>query len=117
MLFFGEKLKQRREEKGLTQDNVAEFFGEDFSRQSVSRWERGETYPEAENLWILSVELGMSLDEMFSEELAYLQKRRMSDYSEFPYPGIIAGLKTFANALSQHTKLLAKGGEVNGKDR
>ena len=117
MMLFGDRLKRRREEKGLTQENVAEFFGEDFSRQSVSRWERGETYPEAEKLWVLSIELGMSLDEMFSEELAYLKKRRKSDYTEFPYPGMIVGLKTFANVLSQHTKLLTKDGEVDEKDR
>ncbi len=29
---FGEKLKVRREEKGLSQDDVADFFGENFSR-------------------------------------------------------------------------------------
>lgn len=38
---FGEKLKKRREEKGLSQDDVAYFFGENFSRQAVSKWERG----------------------------------------------------------------------------
>jgi len=115
-LLFGDRLKQRREEKGLTQEDVAGFFGEDLSRQSVSKWERGESYPEAENLWVLSVEFNMSLDEMFSEELAYLKRKRKLDDAEFPYPGIISGLKTLANALNQHTKSLTKGGESNEKD-
>ena len=49
---FGEKLKARREEKGLSQDDVADFFGEDFSRQAVSKWECGNGYPEVEKLLI-----------------------------------------------------------------
>lgn len=49
-MFFGEKLKQRREEKELTQEDVAAFFGDDFSRQSVSKWERGDAYPEVDKL-------------------------------------------------------------------
>ena len=36
---FGDKLKARREEKGLSQDDVADFFG-----QAVSKWERGGGY-------------------------------------------------------------------------
>lgn len=47
---FGEKLKARREEKGLSQDDVADFFGENFSRQAVSKWERDGGYPEVEML-------------------------------------------------------------------
>jgi len=83
-LFFGDKLKQRREEKGLTQEDVAAFFGEEFSRQSVSKWERGEAYPEAEKLWVLSVEFDMPLDEMFSEELAYLKRKKRLTILNFP---------------------------------
>lgn len=49
-MFFGEKLKQRREEKELTQEDVAAFFGDDFSRQSVSKWERGDAYSEVDKL-------------------------------------------------------------------
>ena len=41
---FGEKLKKRREEKGRSQDDVADFFGENFSRQAVSKWERGVSH-------------------------------------------------------------------------
>lgn len=41
---FGEKLKKRREEKGMSQDDVAGFFGENFSRQAVSKWERGVSH-------------------------------------------------------------------------
>lgn len=39
MAEFGEKLKQKREEKGMTQQAVAEKLY--VTRQAVSRWENG----------------------------------------------------------------------------
>ena len=44
-----EKLRQCREQKGLTQPDVAEAIGIK-SFQTISRWERGEVFPELENL-------------------------------------------------------------------
>ena len=37
---FGNQLKEYREKNNLTQEQVVAFFGADFSRQSVSKWER-----------------------------------------------------------------------------
>lgn len=39
MMKFGEKVKQLREEKGLTQQTLAERLY--VTRQAVSKWERG----------------------------------------------------------------------------
>ena len=64
---FGDKLKARREEKGLSQDDVADFFGENFSRQAVSKWERGGGYPEVEKLLVLAAKLDISLDALFED--------------------------------------------------
>ena len=101
MIYFGERLKRRREEKGLTQEEVASYFGEEFSRQSVSKWERDESYPEVKNLLILSVELDISLDDLFSDELNGYRKKIKGDSGELldKYPGLVAGLKTLAHAL------------------
>lgn len=97
---FADKLKQRREEKGLTQEDVAGFF-ENCSRQSISNWERGSAYPEAEKLLMLSVKLDVSLDDLFDDELTYL-KRGKSDTSLLDkYPGAVAGLKLLADKLKQ----------------
>ena len=101
-MYFGEKLKQRREEKELTQEDVASFFGEDFSRQSVSKWERSDAYPEVDKLLVLSVKLDISLDELFSDELAYLKKKKPADSVEDSYPGLVAGLKTLADILGRN---------------
>lgn len=41
---FGEQLRKAREDKGMTQQNLADKIF--VTRQSVSRWERGERYPD-----------------------------------------------------------------------
>ena len=97
---FGEKLKKRREEKGMSQADVAGFFGENFSRQAVSKWERGDGYPEVNILLILVAKLDISLDILFEEELNYLKKKTPNDMME-KYPGVEAGLKVLVEYLSK----------------
>lgn len=97
---FGDKLKARREEKGLSQDDVADFFGENFSRQAVSKWERGGGYPEVEKLLVLAVKLDISLDALFEDELNYLKKKQPDDFLK-KYPGILAGLQAFIDNLEK----------------
>lgn len=67
---FGNKIRERREELRMTQEDLSSFVHEELSRQSVSKWERGEAYPDVENLITLSAVLGLSLDEMFQDELS-----------------------------------------------
>ena len=40
---FGDNLKQIRKSKNISQEELAERLG--VSRQSVSKWETGENYP------------------------------------------------------------------------
>ena len=96
---FGEKLKHRREELSLTQEDVGSYVSDELSRQAVSKWERDEAYPEVKTLLILSVKLRMSLDEMFSDELANLRRNEPSYLDK--YPGLLAGIKTFAEVLKK----------------
>ena len=97
---FGDKLKARREEKGLSQDDVADFFGENFSRQAVSKWERGDGYPEVEKLLVLAAKLDISLDALFEDELNSLKKKQPDDFLK-KYPGILAGLQAFIDNLEK----------------
>lgn len=97
---FGEKLKARREEKGLSQDDVADFFGENFSRQAVSKWERDCGYPEVEKLLVLAAKLDISLDALFEDELNYLKKKQPDDFLK-KYPGLLAGLQVFIDNLEK----------------
>lgn len=64
---FGKNLRLARRESGKTQDELAECL--DVTRQSVSKWETGEGYPEIEKLIQIVSILNVSLDELFMDEI------------------------------------------------
>ena len=66
-MLFHEKLIQRRREKGMTQEDLAE--GLSVSRQTVSKWENGECMPDADKFIRLSDILEISLDELAGREV------------------------------------------------
>lgn len=57
---FGEKLKRLREEKGLTQENIARRLC--ISRATVSKYESGRRKPDIETMKTLSKYYGVSVD-------------------------------------------------------
>ena len=61
---LGERLARLRNQKGLSQDALAEALG--VSRQSVSKWETDASIPELDKLVRLSGLFGVSLDELVS---------------------------------------------------
>ncbi len=63
---FGEKLKRTREEKGMTQQTLADKLY--VTRQAVSRWERGSRYPDLMMAKQLAKELDVTIDELVSGE-------------------------------------------------
>lgn len=74
MLEFGEKVKQVREERGMTQQSLAEKLY--VTRQAVSRWECGARYPDLLTAKKISAILEVSLDELLSgEELIYKMEK------------------------------------------
>lgn len=66
-MLFHEKLIQRRKEKGMTQEGLAEQLY--VSRQTVSKWENGECMPDADKFIRLSDILEISLDELAGREM------------------------------------------------
>ncbi len=64
---FAENLKQIRKNRGLSQEELAEIM--EVSRQAISKWELGESYPEVEKLLILSKRLNISLDVLLSTDV------------------------------------------------
>ena len=63
---FNEKLLSLRRKSGLSQEELAEKLS--VSRQAVSRWENGETLPDAQNLLVLSDIFGVSVDSLLRDE-------------------------------------------------
>ncbi len=64
---FAENLKSIRKSRNLSQEELAELM--DVSRQAVSKWEQGESYPEVEKLLLLSKRFNISLDSLLSAEI------------------------------------------------
>ena len=59
-MIFSEKLLTLRKAKGITQEQLAEKL--DVSRQSISKWESGQSAPELEKIVALSTIFDVSTD-------------------------------------------------------
>ena len=67
---FSENLYTLRKNKKISQEQLAELV--DVSRQSVSKWELGESYPTVENIFKLCNVLNCKMNELINEKLADL---------------------------------------------
>lgn len=114
MLHLPENLKKYRIMKDLTQEDVAAYLG--ITPQSVSKWERGESYPDITflpalaNIFETSIDLLIGMDVMRGEETMHnihakasaCQRRGDYETAEKTYrdalrlypnkPGILLGL-------------------------
>ena len=64
---FHSKMIKLRKIKGLTQENFANEVG--VSRQSVYKWESGQSYPEVEKLLKIARTFGVTVDDMLNDEM------------------------------------------------
>lgn len=62
---FGEKLQALRKSRGMSQEQLAERL--EVSRQSVSKWELGESVPELDKVVTLSELFGVTTDYLLKE--------------------------------------------------
>ena len=63
---IGEKIRMARIKANLTQEQVAEVLN--VSRQTISNWETGKTYPDIVSVVKLSDLYDISLDHLLKEE-------------------------------------------------
>ncbi|WP_424348633.1 helix-turn-helix domain-containing protein [Latilactobacillus sp. 5-91] len=63
---FGERLKQQREQRGLTQEIVAQQFH--VSRATIANWEHERSYPDINCLIAISDYYQISLDVLLKED-------------------------------------------------
>lgn len=66
------KLKEARQKKNLSQNEVAEKLN--ISRQAVSRWETGKGSPDINTLPLLSELYDISIDELLGHEVSISEK-------------------------------------------
>lgn len=71
------ELRRRAE---LSQEELAEKLG--VSRQAVSKWERGEAYPDTENLIIISEMFSITIDELLKVDMSEEIPEPTSDTEE-----------------------------------
>lgn len=77
---LSENLKRLRQEKGVTQENLADYLGVSF--QSISNWERSESYPDITLLPMIALYFGVTVDELLGMNKAKAQKK-IQEYLEF----------------------------------
>ena len=86
MLYLSENLKKYRVLKNLTQEDVAEYLR--ITPQSVSKWERGESYPDITllpalaNIFETSIDLLVGMDTIRAEETRYSIHKKAVDYQQ-----------------------------------
>ena len=59
---FNERLLEIRKKQGLSQEELGAEL--QVSRQTISKWEAGQSYPDFQRLVMLSDYFGMTLDEL-----------------------------------------------------
>jgi len=71
-MIFSERLKEEREKRNWSQNDLAEKIH--VSRQSVSKWETGKNYPSIEIIIHLSDLFGITIDELLRSDEELTQK-------------------------------------------
>lgn len=80
---FKDKLKEKRDELKLSQEELATKLN--ISRQSISKWERGQSYPSIETLLKLSDIFQITLDELLKGD-DYLTEEIVKKGKQLKYP-------------------------------
>lgn len=72
MITIGEKIKESRKTKNLTQQNLADKLN--VSRSAVSNWEIGRNYPDIQMIVLISDLLDISLDQLLKGDEEVVEK-------------------------------------------
>lgn len=84
------KIISKRKEKGVTQEELANFLG--VSKAAISKWESGISYPDITLLPLIATYYNTTIDDimgyepqMSKEEIVKLYKRLASDFAQKPF--------------------------------
>ena len=79
-LKIGENIRNYRKKNDLTQEALADRLGVTY--QSVSRWEKGATYPDIELIPAISAILGITVDELLGMPSIEKEKKAKEAFDE-----------------------------------
>lgn len=87
-------LVKKRKEKGVTQDELANYVG--VTKASVSKWETEQSYPDITFLPVLAAYFNISIDElidykpqMTAEDIRKLYRKMSSDFTLKPFDSVL----------------------------
>lgn len=84
------QLKTKREERGLSQDEVSKAIF--VSRQTISNWENDKTYPDVQSLLLLSQLFEVSIDALVRGDVVAMQQAIAED-SRILLAGLLLALE------------------------
>ncbi|MCB5236554.1 MAG: helix-turn-helix transcriptional regulator [Niallia nealsonii] len=82
-MYFSSKIKEERLKHNMSQQQLGEKLN--ISRQSISKWERGESYPSIELLIKISDIFDITLDELVKGDNS-LKEKIIKDSQVLAYP-------------------------------
>lgn len=78
---LGAHIKEHRKEKGLSQDDLAEAIY--VSRQTISNWETGRTYPDVQSLLLLSYVFDVTVDSLIKGDVEAMAEKMDQAVKEY----------------------------------
>ena len=72
-IYFNENIKRLRKERDLTQEGLSDYLGVSF--QAVSKWERGESYPDIKMLPEIAAFFNVTIDELLGTDKTRRNKK------------------------------------------
>ena len=130
-IHIGDTIKHLRKEKNMTQETLADFLG--VTNQSISKWERGEAYPDITLLPAIAAFFGTSVDNLLGinqieqeRKIRHYQDEYHRLWSEHKFDAVTALMKEavrefpgnfdllvrYLNCLTHATNLIEVRGEV-----
>lgn len=77
---LGEKIKQRRREKNLSQEKLGELLN--VHENTIRKWEKGISSPSAEELQRLANELETTTTDLYNENYSFIKNSAYQDKTE-----------------------------------
>ena len=82
---LSDNLKKIRKDNNLSQEQLAEKLG--VSRQSVSKWENGEAYPEMDKVLQICKMFNLNIDELLNQDIKEIVEEKQSRINVDKYVG------------------------------